>query len=281
MAKKVSSSDILFNTIKYAVLVFAALIFIMPIIVVFFAAFKTKQEFATTDVLSLPGNFFNFDNFGEYIKRTNLMRGFKNTVIVMVASLFGSVMCGSMSAFIFSRFKSKFSSFANALFLLAAIIPMITTQVATFQIVSALGLFNTRMAPIVLYFGTDVMSIYIFLQFLENISVSLDESGIIDGANYFQIFFRIIFPLLAPAVITVVVIKGIGIYNDFYTPFLYTPKQDLLTISTTLYAFRGPFGSRWDIICAGVVLIIIPTLITFLFLQRRIYSGLASGSVKE
>ncbi|WP_163194989.1 carbohydrate ABC transporter permease [Clostridium thermarum] len=281
MARKLTPKEKIHRALKYAVLVFMLFIFIIPILVVFFAAFKTREEFATTGVLTMPSSFLNFDNFAEYIKKANLLRGFKNTFIIMVFSLFGSVMTGSMSAFIFSRFKSMVSNFANNLFLLAAIIPGITTTVATFQIVSKLGMFNTRLAPIVLYFGTDVMSIYIFLQFLENISVSLDESAIIDGANYFQIFFKIIMPLLKPAVITVVVIKGIGIYNDFYTPFLYTPKQELLTISTTLYNFKGPFGSRWDIICAGIVIIIIPTLITFLLLQSRIYNGLAAGSVKE
>lgn len=281
MARKSTSKEKVFGVIKYIFLIFMAIIFITPIIVVFFAAFKTQKEFNTTGILTLPNNFFNFDNFTEYIKKANLLRGFKNTIIIMAFSLFGAVLTGSMSAFVISRFRSKVSSFVNTLFLMAAIIPGITTTVATFQVVSALGIFNTRVAPIILYMGTDVMTIYIFLQFLENISVSLDESAIIDGANYFQIFFRIILPLLKPAAITVLVIKGIGIYNDFYTPFLYTPKDSLLTISTTLYKFKGPFGSRWDIICAGVVVIIIPTLITFLLLQKQIYSGLAAGSVKE
>ena len=114
-----------------------------------------------------------------------------------------------------------------------------------------------------------------------NISISLDESAIIDGANYFQIFFKIILPLLSPAIVTVLITKGVGIYNDFYTPFLYTPKADLLTLSTTLFKFKGPYGSHWEIISAGIIIIMIPTLIIFLTLQKQIYSGLVSGSVKE
>ena len=186
-----------------------------------------------------------------------------------------------MAAYIFSRFKTKVSKFVNGMFLVAVMIPGIATQVATFQIVSALGLFNTRLAPIILYLGTDIMTIYIFLQFLDNISVSLDESAIIDGANYFQIFFKIILPLLSPAIITVLITKGVGIYNDFYTPFLYTPKAELLTLSTTLFKFKGPFGAHWEVISAGIIVVMIPTLIIFLTLQKQIYSGLVSGSVKE
>lgn len=279
--RKLRLKEIFFETIKYVFLLFLLLVFIIPLLTVFFTAFKTGTEYTTTNVLSLPSSFLNFDNFKEVFNKGNMFNGFKNTVIVLVFSLLGSVLTGSMAAYIFSRFKTKFSKFVNGMFLVAVMIPGIATQVATFQIVSGLGLFNTRLAPIILYCGTDIMTIYIFLQFLENISVSLDESAIIDGANYFQIFTKIILPLLSPAIVTVLITKGVGVYNDFYTPFLYTPNADLLTLSTTLFKFKGPYGAHWEIISAGIIVIMIPTLIVFLLLQKRIYSGLVSGSVKE
>ncbi|HCW53040.1 MAG TPA: sugar ABC transporter permease [Clostridium sp.] len=279
--KKYTPKEICFATLKYLFLISLVLVFIIPILTVFFAAFKTGEEYASTSVLALPNSFLNFDNFIQAFNDGNMLTGFKNTVIILVFSLIGAVLSGSMAAYIFSRFKTKVSKFVNGMFLVAVMIPGIATQVATFQIVSALGLFNTRLAPIILYLGTDIMTIYIFLQFLDNISVSLDESAIIDGANYFQIFFKIILPLLSPAIITVLITKGVGIYNDFYTPFLYTPKADLLTLSTTLFKFKGPFGSHWEVISAGIIVVMIPTLIVFLTLQKQIYSGLVSGSVKE
>jgi len=279
--RKLSFKEIFFGTLKYAFLIFLLLVFIVPLLTVFFTAFKTGSEYTTTSVLQLPSSFMNLDNFKEVFAKGNMFRGFKNTVIVLVFSLLGSILTGSMAAYIFSRFKSKFSKFINGMFLVAVMIPGIATQVATFQIVSGLGLFNTRLAPIILYCGTDIMTIYIFLQFLDNISVSLDESAIIDGANYFQIFYKIIIPLLSPAIVTVLITKGVGVYNDFYTPFLYTPNADLLTLSTTLFKFQGPYGAHWEVISAGIIVIMIPTLIVFLSLQKRIYSGLVSGSVKE
>jgi len=279
--RKLSGKEIVYETIKYAVLIFFVLVFIIPIISVFFTAFKTGAEYTTTNPLQLPKSFLNFENFKTVFNQGNMVNGFKNTLIVLVFSLLGSVLTGSMAAYIFSRFKTKFSKFVNGMFLVAVMIPGIATQVATFQIVSGLGLFNTRLAPIILYCGTDIMTIYIFLQFLENISVSLDESAIIDGANYFQIFYKIILPLLSPAIVTVLITKGVGVYNDFYTPYLYTPKSELLTLSTTLFKFRGPYGAHWEIIAAGIVLIMIPTFLVFVTLQKYIYSGLVSGSVKE
>jgi len=279
--KKLTPSELIYNICKYAFLILLVIVFILPILTVLFASFKTGTEYASTSVLTLPESFFNFDNFIEAFTKGNMLNGFKNTVIILIFSLAGAVLTGSMAAYVFSRFKSKFTKFVNGMFLVAVMIPAIATQVATFQIISALGLFNTRLAPIILYIGTDIMTIYIFLQFLDNISVSLDESAIIDGANYFQIFFKIILPLLSPAVITVLITKGVGLYNDFYTPFLYTPSADLLTLSTTLFKFKGPFGAHWEVISAGIIVVMIPTLIVFLTLQKQIYSGLVTGSVKE
>jgi multiple sugar transport system permease protein len=152
-------------------------------------------------------------------------------------------------------------------------------QVTVFQVVNRLGLYNTIWAPIVLYVGTDIISIYIFIQFLNNISISLDESAIMDGASYPRVYWSIILPMLRPAIATVLVIKFIGIYNDFYTPNLYMNR--LRVVSTALYSFIGPFSAKWEVIFAGVIICIIPSLIIFIALQKFIYSNLVSGSVKE
>jgi len=276
-----SASDILLTILKYFVLVFLVFVVVIPVIVMVFAAFKTGDEYAASGILDIPKNFLNLENFKTAVVEGYMVKGFVNTCIIMFFSLIGTVLCGSMVAFVFSRFQSKFNNVVNVLFLVSVMIPGVVSSIATFQIVHALGLFNTRLAPIILYCGTDVISIYIFLQFLDNISVSLDESAIIDGANYLTIFNKIILPLLAPAVVTVLIIKGVNIYNDFYTPFLYTPDSDLATISTALFNFKGPYGAHWEVICAGVVVIMIPTLVIFIALQKYIYNGLVSGSVKE
>ena len=154
-------------------------------------------------------------------------------------------------------------------------------QVTVFQIVSKLGLYNSIWAPCILYIGTDIVSIYIFIQFLDNISVSLDESAILDGASYPRVYWSIILPMLRPAIATVLVIKFVSIYNDFYTANLYMPGDDLAVVSTALYRFIGPYGAKWEVIFAGIIICIIPSLLIFLFLQKFIYSNLVAGSVKE
>lgn len=265
---------------KYLSLILGAIVAILPILIVLFASFKTSTEYTSTGVLVPPHDWTNFENYKRAFVEGNMLTGFKNTVFILSFSLLGTTLIGAMVAFVLNRFKFIGSKLILNLFLLAALVPGVTTQIATFQIVNGLGLFNTIWAAIILYLGTDIIAVYIFLQFMESIPVSLDESAMLDGASYFTIFRKIILPLLKPAIVTVIIIKGVNVYNDFYTPFLYMPKTDLMTISTSLFKFKGPFGSEWEVICAGIMIAIIPTLIAFLSLQKYIYNGFSNGAVK-
>jgi multiple sugar transport system permease protein len=185
-----------------------------------------------------------------------------------------------MAAYAIERFAFRGKRLVLFAFLLATLVPSVTTQVATFQVISTLGLFNTRWAAIALFTGTDIVSIYIFLQFLRSIPRELDEAALLDGASYLTIYRRIILPLLKPAVATVVILKTVAIYNEFYLPFLYMPSRDLGVVSTSLFRFKGPYGTQWEVISAGVVIAIVPTLVLFLSLQRFIYNGFMSGATK-
>ncbi len=268
------------SVFKYLTLILGALVALIPIVVVLFASLKTGPEYASTGPLTLPENWFNFSNYTKAFIDGKMLLGFKNTIIILVISIAGATLTGSMMAYILSRFKFRGSKLLIGAFLLATLIPGVTTQVATFQIINALDLFNTRWAPILMYLGTDIIAVYIFMQFLDSISESLDESAMLDGASYWTIYWRIILPLLKPAIVTVIIVKGVNIYNDFYTPFLYMPKSDLQTISTALFKFKGPYGSQWEVICAAIMIAIIPTVIVFTALQKYIYNGFAQGSVK-
>lgn len=266
------------NALKYAVLVIACLVVIIPLMVVFIGSFKENKEFLSSNVFALPTKI-EWTNYSTAFIDGQVLTGFKNTLIILFFSCIGTIITGSMTAYVLQRFKTTFGKVVKAAFLLATLLPNISMQVTVYRIVNAFGLVGSMAAPIILYVGTDIISIYIFIQFLDNISYSLDESAIMDGANYFTVYVRIIFPLLKPAIATVLIIKIISIYNDFYTPQLYISSKPV--VSTALYNFIGPYGAKWEIIFAGIVICIIPTLVIFLTLQKYIYNGLVNGSVKE
>ncbi|MFF9313839.1 carbohydrate ABC transporter permease [Streptomyces sp. NPDC014748] len=269
------------TVLTYLSLVVASLVVLVPLLVVFLTSLKTSSEVADgTDVLALPHDWLNFSNYATAFSDGHMVMAFGNTAFILFFSITGTVLIGSMTAYAIDRFEFRLKKLVMALFLIATLVPGVTTQVATFQVVNSFGLIDTRWAPILLYMGTDIVSIYIFLQFIRGIPKSLDEAARLDGANAFTIYRKIIFPMLKPAIATVVIIKGITTYNDFYIPFLYMPSEDLGTISTALFRFKGPFGAHWETISAGAVLVILPTLLIFLFLQRYIYNGFTQGATK-
>jgi len=266
------------QTAKYTSLVVASIVTLLPLTVVLFASLKSGKEYGASGPFTPPENWFNLDNFVTAFTNGAMLEGFINTAIVLAVSLVGTVFIGTMAAYALDRFAFRGKRLVMGLFLVATLIPSVTSQVATFQLINGMGLYDTKAALILLFMGTDVIALYLFIQFMQSIPISLDEAAMIDGANRWTIYWRVVLPLLKPAIATVIIIKGIAIYNEFYAAFLYLPSQGF--ISTSLFRFKGPYGAHWEIIAAGTIIVIIPTLVAFLFLQKWIYKGLTSGAVK-
>lgn len=267
--------------LKYFSLVFFSFVAILPVVSCVITAFKTPEEYQSTNVMTLPQSWLNFSNFTEAFQRANMGRGFLNSFIVLVCVLAGSILIGTQLAYILNRFKFPGNGLIRNLFLFATLLPGVAMQVSVYSIMNALGFINHLYGYIILMMGTDVISIYIFIQFFENIPVSLDESAIVDGASYFTIYGRILLPLLKPAIVTSMILKGVGTYNEYYMAQLYLQdKTKLGTVATSLFTFTGPLGSQYNLICAGVIISLLPALIIFILCQKQIYSGLAAGAVK-
>ena len=266
--------------IEYFSLIFFSFVALLPVVSCVITAFKTETEYQNTNVMTLPESWLNFDNFIQAFNKANMGRAFINSFIVLVFVVFGSVMVGSMLAYVLNRFTFPGNGLIRSLFLFATLLPGIAMQVATYQLMYQIGFINHLYGYIILSMGTDVISIYIFIQFFENIPTSLDESAYMDGASYFTIFFKILFPLLKPAIVTVMILKGVGTYNEYYNASLYLSDPKLKTIAISLYTFVGPLGSKYNLICAGGIISLIPALVVFLIFQKQIYSGLTAGAVK-
>ena len=215
------------------------------------------------------------------MEQANMGKAFLNSFIILICVLAGSIMISAMLAYVLNRFKFPGNKLIRNLFTIATLIPGIASQVTVYQIMTALHLVNSMPGYIILMMGTDVITIYIFLQFFENLSSTLDESAILDGCTYFGVFFKILLPLLKPAIVTSAILKGVSTYNEYYMANLYLQdKTKYQVVATSLYVFSGPMGNQYNYICAGVIITIIPALIVFLLCQDQIYSGMAAGAVK-
>lgn len=266
--------------IKYFSMVFFSFVSLLPIVSCVITAFKTDTEYQNTNVMTPPESWLNFQNFIDAFNKADMGRAFLNSIIVVIVVVAGSVMIGSMLAYVLNRFKFFGNELIRSLFLFATLLPGIAMQVSTYQLMYQLGFINHLYGYIILMMGTDVISIYIFIQFFENIPTSLDESAYMDGASYITIFFRILFPLLKPAIVTCMILKGVGVYNEYYSAQLYLVDKKIQTVAMSLYTFIGPLGSKYNLICAGVIITLLPALIIFIAFQKQIYSGLTAGAVK-
>ena len=257
-------------------------IVLAPILLTFFASIKTKADMTVTSPLMPPSwGSLTLENFQEVLSNKYLLMGFKNTGIILVVSLFFNVVFGTITAFIIERFSFTGKKVVVALFFIGMLIPTFVTEIARFRIINGLHLYNTLGAPIIIYVASDLMQLYIYRQFISGLPVSLDEAALLDGCSYWGLFFKIIFPLLAPATATVCIIKAINIINDMYIPYLYMPKTKLRTLTTFLMDYANAQQGSWQTLAAGIIIIMIPTILLYIFFQKYILAGVAAGAVKE
>ncbi len=270
------------QTAKQIICLCMVLVVLAPILLTLFAAFKTRADMVNTSPLLLPPmNRITLENFTDVLTDKYLLLGFKNTGIILVISIFFNVIFGTLTAFIIERFQFRGKKLVVALFFIGMLIPNFVTEIARFRIIQGLNLYNTLGAPIIIYVASDLMQLYIYRQFLSGISVSLDEAALLDGCSYFGLFSRIIFPLLTPATATVCIIKAINIINDMYIPYLYMPKNKLRTLTTFIMNYANAQQGSWQRLAAGIIIVMMSTIVIYVFFQRYILAGVTAGAVKE
>lgn len=267
--------------VKQLICIGMVVIVVTPILLTLFASLKTKADMVNTSPLTLPLSSATLENYAEIFGNKYLLIGFKNTLIILVVSILFNVMLGTVTAFIIERFQFRGKKLIVGMFFVGMLVPTFVTEIARFKIINGLGLYNTLGAPIVIYIAADLMQLYIYRQFISTLSPSLDESALLDGCSYFGLFGRIIFPLLAPATATVVIIKAITIINDMYIPYLYMPKNKLRTLTTFLMDYANAQQGSWQSLAAGIIVIMLPTILIYVFFQRYILAGVSAGAVKE
>lgn len=265
--------------IKQIICIGMVLIVVAPIILTLFASLKTRADMVGTSPLGLGSNI-TFENYEKVLSDKYLLIGFKNTGIILVVSLIFNVLFGTMTAYVIERFQFRGKKIVVGLFFLGMLIPTFVTEIARFQIIQKLGLYNSLGAPIVIYIASDLMQLYIYRQFISGLPVALDESALLDGCSYFRLFRSIIFPLLKPATATVCIIKAINIINDMYIPYLYMPNNKLRTITTFLMNYANAQQGSWQKLAAGIIIVMVPTIIIYLIFQKYILAGVSAGAVK-
>lgn len=273
---------ILILCVKYLVSVVIIAAVIGPLLVTLFTSVKTQVQLGNTSAILPPAlGEWTWDNYAEVLGAKLLPDAFKNTGIILVISIFFNVLFGSVTAYCLQRFEFRFKKLIMGCFYLGMMVPTFVVEIARFKVIQSIGLYNTLGAPIIIYVASDLMQLYLYMQFVSKIPKALDESALIDGCGYFRIFYRIIFPLLMPATATVIIIKIVNIVNDMYVPYLYMPKTKLKTLTTFLMNYAGAQQGSWPTLAAAIVVVLIPTVVLYLIFHKQITEGLSAGATKE
>jgi raffinose/stachyose/melibiose transport system permease protein len=266
--------------VSYLICIGLCIVVFIPLLITLFAALKAPAQLGVDFPLMPPRQIF-LKNFEQVFRDGNLWVSFKNSFFLAGMSVIFNALMGSMVAYCLNRFDFRLKKAILGLFFLGMLIPAYVTEIARFGIIKDLGLYNTIFAPIIIYAATDLLQIYIYLQFIQKISVSLDESAMLDGCTYFGIFWRIIFPLLLPATATLAIIKAVEVLNDMYIPYLYMPGSALRTMTTMLMAYSSSMYGSWSFLSAAILIIMLPTLLIYLIFQKYIFAGIVAGAIKE
>ncbi|KAB2903184.1 MAG: carbohydrate ABC transporter permease [Anaerolineae bacterium] len=262
------------------VMVVFSIIFIVPFVFIVLTAAKSQSESALLE-FTLPEKFLLKENIKEVIefRDRRVLLALKNSTILTIGSVALIVIIGSFLGFVIQRRANRLASIVSTLLLIGLIVP--PAVVPTIYLLQKIGLYKTLISLVLIEVAIQLpFATLIFRTFVASIPREIDEAAIIDGANPFQLFAHIIFPLLRPASVTVAVISAVFIYNDFTLPLYFLPGEDNVTAQLTLYSFRSQFNTQWNLLFANVIIITIPPLIMYIFFQRQIVAGLTAGSVK-
>jgi raffinose/stachyose/melibiose transport system permease protein len=256
-----------------------ALIFLVPFYFVLVNSIKGFAEILI-DAAAWPKEFL-FSNYAKVWEIINFPKAFWNSVIITVFSNIGIVVISSMAAWKMVRTPGKFSKILFIVIVSAMVIPFQTVMIPLMKLGGTLNLTNSIPGLIIMYFGFGVpLSLFLYHGFVKTVPVEIEEAARIDGCSQFGVFWRIVFPLLKPITVTVVILNTLWIWNDYLLPLLVLQDASLRTIPLATSSFFAQYTKQWDMGLAALVLGITPVIIFFLFLQKHIIKGIASGSIK-
>lgn len=274
----VKSKKIASLTAIYTICTVMAFLVLFPFLLVILTSFKSVSESAVV-TFSLPEKFL-WENFSYVIEKGQLLRAFKNSLLITGFSVVFTVFLSSITAFVLTRRTDRLSRILSNYFLIGMIAPL--SLIPEVIIIKFLGLGGSYASIILIHVAVRLpLSIMIYSGIIKGIPRSLDESAMLEGCGLLSMFYRVIFPLLKPAVFTNVIIVFMGVWNDFQISLYFITDSGKSTLPLSIYSFVGYMTYKWNYVCAFMVLSILPILVIYCIAQKYIVDGLIAGAVKS
>ena len=255
----------------------ASLTVIVPLVLIILNAFKGNGETITMS-MALPKTW-EFSNFLTVIEKGKLVRSFLNSLLYAGCATVLAVMLASMAAYVFSRRRTKRFGALYMYVVLGMVIPV--NYVTLTKVMQTTHLNNSAPGIILLYTAMQIpFTVFLIYGFVSKVPVDLDEAAVLDGCTPFKLYFRIVFPMLKPAVITAGVLCFLNTWNEFIMPLYFLNSSEKWPMTLAIYNFFGQYEMSWNLICADVILTCLPVVILYVSCQRYIIGGQTDGAVK-
>lgn len=259
-------------------MVLAGILVLIPLVMIFVNSVKNPREAAMLN-LYLPTEW-RWDNFGKVFSKAKILRGYFNSFVISGFTVLCINIFASMAAFVIQRSDKRAAKGAYYLFVIGLIVP--ASIIPTIKMMMGLHIHNTYFG-IVMYYTAVMLpfSIFLLTGFMKTIPKELDEASIVDGCGYLKLFFRIVFPLLQPALITVTIVVVLAVWNDFFGPFYLISDSTKWTVTISVFNFVNKYSTEWGLVFADMVIVIMPVILLYFSLQKYIIDGMTAGALKS
>ena len=274
-------SNPLNTTMMHGALILYTLIALFPVFIILINSFKDRRSIFR-EPMALPNSeSFSLIGYETVMRQGDFFLYFQNSMIVTVASLFFILLFGAMAAYALSEYRFKGNLLMGLYLALGIMIPIRIGTVAILEMMVATGLVNTLWALILVYTAQGLpLAVFILSEFMRQVSDDLKNAGRIDGLSEYTIFFRLVLPLVRPAMATVAVFNMIPIWNDLWFPLILAPAEETKTLTLGSQVFIGQFVTDWNAVLSALSMAILPVLILYVIFSRQLIRGLTSGAVK-
>jgi raffinose/stachyose/melibiose transport system permease protein len=263
----------------HAILIAYTLLALLPVLLVVMNSFKSRAAIFGQPLTPPSPSTFDLIGYTTVLGQGDFVGNFENSMIVTVVSLFFVLLFGAMAGFALSEYRFRGNTVMGLYLALGIMIPIRLGTVAILKLIVAANLIDTLTALILVYTAQGLpLSIFILSEFMKQVSGDLKNAGRIDGLSEFTIFFRLVLPLVRPAMATVAVFTMIPIWNDLWFPLILAPQNKTITLGAQ--NFIGQFQTNWNAVLAALSLAIVPVLILYLIFSRQLIRGITSGAVK-
>lgn len=273
----IRARSFLYHMVVEILLILLALVIVVPLLLMFLGSFMNSVEVMQFRI-QLPEKW-QFSNYLTVFEKGGLGRAFLNGIVITVISCLVNIVTSSAAAFILARRESKLSNFLYLFFFMGLIAPMST--ITTIRVVQWFGFYGSITSVVFVYAALNTaFSIFLYTGFVKSLPKALDEAAFIEGANIFQVYLKIVTPLLLPVNATVAIMVFMGVWNDISIPLYFLPDSSKWTMPLSVYNFYGMYSREWNLIFADLVLTSLPVIILYVFAQRFIVSGMTAGAMK-